>query len=88
MVQALPQERIHELLLELPSRWEKLGDLALLPRNFMTSHEWGALQQPPWKAIADALGVKRLAAQAPVANTGRERIWPRCRGRFGCVIAS
>lgn len=59
-----------QLLLELPSRWEKLGDLALLPRTSMASPEWGCLGQPLWKAIACALGVKRLAMQAPVADAG------------------
>lgn len=72
MLQAVAQERIDELLLEVPSRWEKLGDLALLPRTSMTSPEWGSLPQALWKAVADALGVKRLAMQAPVADTGKE----------------
>lgn len=64
------QERIAQLLLELPGRWEKLGDLALLPRTSMASPEWGCLGQPLWEAVACALGVKRLAMQAPVADAG------------------
>lgn len=36
----------------------------------MTSPEWGRLAQPLWEAVANALGVKRLAMQAPVADTG------------------
>lgn len=68
--QHLTQEHIRQLLLELPSRWEKLGDLALLPRTSMTSLEWGCLAQPLWEAIANALGVRRLAMQAPVADAG------------------
>ncbi len=59
-----------QLLAELPTRWEKLGNLALLPRTCMASPEWDTLGQPRWRAVADALGVKRLAMQAPVANTG------------------
>ena len=63
-------EQIAQLLLELPSRWEKLGDLALLPRTSMASPVWGCLGQPLWEAVACALGVKRLAMQAPVADAG------------------
>lgn len=70
LAQDLTQERIRQLLLELPSRWEKLGDLALLPRTSMTSAHWGCLAQPLWEAIANALGVRRLAMQAPVADAG------------------
>ena len=69
-MQALPQERTAQLLLELPTRWEILGDLVLLPRTSMTSPEWGCMGQPLWRAIANALRVKRLAMQAPIANTG------------------
>ena len=68
--QDLAQERTAQLLLELPSRWEKLGDLALLPRTCMASPEWGCLGQPLWEAVACALGVNRLAMQAPVADAG------------------
>lgn len=68
--QDMAQEGIAQLLLELPSRWEKLGDLALLPRTCMASPEWGRLGQPLWEAVACALGVKRLAMQAPVADAG------------------
>ena len=63
-----------ELLADLPCRWERLGDLALLPPD--------SLQHPAWaqavrggrpallQAVAVALGVSRLAQQRPVANTG------------------
>ncbi len=70
LAQDMTQERVAELLLELPSRWEKLGDLALLPRTSMTSPDWGRLGQPLWEAVGDALSVKRLAMQAPVADAG------------------
>lgn len=68
--QGLAKQRIAELVDELPSKWEKLGDLALLPRTCMASPEWGCLKQPLWRAVASALGLNRLAMQAPIANTG------------------
>ena len=58
------------LLSELPCKWEKLGDLAMLPRTCMASPDWDRMGQPLWRLVADALGVQRLAMQAPVANTG------------------
>ncbi|GFR52771.1 hypothetical protein Agub_g15382, partial [Astrephomene gubernaculifera] len=76
------------LLSDLPARWERLGDLALLPAPALTHPGWraalaplaaggssGGEQQeevllPLWRAVAGALGVERLARQAPVANTG------------------
>lgn len=70
LLQGFAQQHAVQLLSELPNRWEKLGDLALLPRTCMASPDWGSLGQPLWRAVAVALGVERLAMQAPVANTG------------------
>ena len=58
------------LLEELPTKWEKLGDLALLPHDCMQSEQWRQYEPAVWRIIAQALGVNRLARQAPVANTG------------------
>ena len=69
-LQGFTEEHSAQMLSELPTRWEKLGDLALLPRTCLASPVWADLGQPLWRAIADALGVARLAMQAPVANTG------------------
>ena len=70
LLQGFAQEHSAQLLSELPTRWEKLGDLTLLPRTCMASPDWGSLGQLLWRAVAGALGVERLAMQAPVANTG------------------
>eukprot|EP00897_Mesotaenium_endlicherianum_P005054 jgi/Mesen1/4577/ME000232S03841 len=55
---------------ELPSRWERLGDMVILPAGSLTSARWQALGDDLWVAIASALNAKRVARQAPVANTG------------------
>lgn len=53
---------------EVPTAWERLGDLALIPTAAFASPEWqrlvpaGAL----WPAVAAALGVSRLARQVGV----------------------
>lgn len=57
-----------ELLADLPTRWERLGDLALLPGAAMQDARWLLLYQPEelWAVVAAALGVCRLARQAAV----------------------
>ncbi len=94
---------VQRLLAEVPSRWERLGDLVLLPSAALASPEWLSVMAaapggggsgggggeggeggggggaagggadpllPLWRAVAEALGVARVARQAPVANTG------------------
>ena len=70
-MQGVAKECISELMAELPSRWEKLGALALLPRFSMSSPDWAHMGLTLWRAVAAALGADRVAMQAPVANTGK-----------------
>ena len=57
----------------LPRRWEKLGDLVLLPAGAMRACPWAALESSGrlWPAVAEALGCSRLGRQAPIAENGR-----------------
>tara|TARA_B100000925_G_scaffold290022_1_gene274238 strand:- start:3156 stop:4253 length:1098 start_codon:yes stop_codon:yes gene_type:complete len=62
----------HEALLnDLPQRWERLGDLVLLPRSAFASPTWkqafSASEQRPWAAVAAALRAERLGQQAFIA---------------------
>lgn len=62
-----------ELLADLPAKWEKLGDLALIPASSVSHPGWMHLSvdmEVIWLVIAKAIGVKRLARQQPIANTG------------------
>ena len=61
-----------ELMVEVPRKWERLGDLVLVPSDSFRAPEWAALGQALWTAVSAALSTDRLAQQAPVANTG----WP------------
>jgi tRNA wybutosine-synthesizing protein 3 len=54
------------LLDDLPRRWEKLGDVALLPEACLRDARWEPLHAALWPAVAAALGVRRLARQAAV----------------------
>jgi hypothetical protein len=76
----VPAQRAQQLLTQLPRRWEKLGDLALIPADAMTDGEWQQGGEEVWRAVAAALKVQRLARQRPVASNGE---WHECGMLFG-----
>ena len=57
----------------VPKKWERLGELALLPHAVSETEVWEKVSQHEhapllWKAMAAALGVSSLGLQAPIAN--------------------
>ncbi|EIE26282.1 Clavaminate synthase-like protein, partial [Coccomyxa subellipsoidea C-169] len=66
----LSSERTEDLMAEVPSKWERLGDLVLLPADSFRAPEWAAQGEALWAAVNAALGADRLVRQAPIANTG------------------
>ena len=59
----------------LPTKWELLGDLALVPSDTLNSEEWHiirsdneTLYQEVWREIAASLRVSRIARQSEIAN--------------------
>ncbi|KAL8151209.1 hypothetical protein V2J09_021017 [Rumex salicifolius] len=59
-----------ELLAELPTRWEKLGDIAVLPLSSFKDPVWNSISSLLWPAVAKCLSTRRLARQGRVAATG------------------
>jgi tRNA wybutosine-synthesizing protein 3 len=62
------EEMMRGLLSELPKKWEKLGDLILLPQTAFSSEKWLSIiceenQLSLWKCIAEALKVERIGKQ-------------------------
>lgn len=57
------------LLEDLPKRWERLGDIAILPAGSLASSSWSSIGPALWPIITSALGSRRVARQAPVAAT-------------------
>ncbi|CAI5474529.1 unnamed protein product [Closterium sp. Yama58-4] len=55
------------LLSQLPARWERLGDMVVLPADAMLGEVWDRLGPELWQVVAEALGATRVARQAPVA---------------------
>ncbi len=70
-----PKAEIAALTPEIPGKWERLGDLALLPNWAFLSAQWASLGGQLWDTVAAALAVARLARQRPIANTGRSCLW-------------
>ncbi|XP_048317963.2 tRNA wybutosine-synthesizing protein 2/3/4 [Ziziphus jujuba] len=58
------------LLEELPTRWERLGDIIVLPVSSFKSHLWDSIGKELWPTIAKSLNTHRLARQGQVAPTG------------------
>ncbi|XP_059317523.1 tRNA wybutosine-synthesizing protein 2/3/4-like isoform X1 [Lycium ferocissimum] len=59
-----------QLLEELPSRWERLGDIVVLPQTSFKDSAWELIGQELWFLVAKSLGTNRLARQGRVAPTG------------------
>ena len=69
------------LLTDLPHRWERLGDLALLPADCMCGSWPAPVLERLYPMVAACLGVKRLARQAPIDPGPRRSsravlLWP------------
>ena len=64
----------NERLLEaLPTKWERLGDLVLLPGEVMSQAAWQSVRSHPscqrlWEAMITALKARSLGIQRPIAN--------------------
>lgn len=59
-----------ELLEQLPARWERLGDIVVLPISSFDDPAWDTIGEELWSAVAKSLGARRLARQGRVAPTG------------------
>lgn len=56
---------------ELPRRWERFSDVAILPQGSFRGDAWSS-DDPLWEAVAGALGAKRLARMGEVSGEFRE----------------
>ncbi len=55
---------------DIPKRWEKFSDVAILPQGSFEGDEWSP-DRTLWGAVADALGAKRLARMGEVSGEFR-----------------
>ena len=76
-----PHERLHDSISsflgknppsEIPKKWERFSDIAILPSGSFRDESWGDIVGPDlWKAVAQGLNVERLGMMGEV--TGRIR---------------
>ncbi|XP_015574248.1 tRNA wybutosine-synthesizing protein 2/3/4 isoform X1 [Ricinus communis] len=59
-----------ELLEQLPTRWERLGNIVVLPVTSFKDPSWDLIGEELWPAIARSLNSQRLARNGRVAPTG------------------
>ncbi|CAL5418409.1 unnamed protein product [Camellia sinensis] len=52
-----------ELLDQLPTRWERLGDIIVLPMTSFKDPTWDSVGAELWPIVAKSLGAQRLARQ-------------------------
>lgn len=58
------------LLEQLPSRWERLGDIVVLPVNSFKDPIWDSIGEELWPIVAKSLSAQRLARQGRILPTG------------------
>ncbi|KAI7757017.1 hypothetical protein M8C21_004039, partial [Ambrosia artemisiifolia] len=58
------------LLEQLPTRWERLGDIVVLPMTSFKDSVWDSLGKELWLIVTESLGATRLARQGRVSPTG------------------
>ncbi|KAK1279812.1 tRNA wybutosine-synthesizing protein 2/3/4 [Acorus gramineus] len=59
-----------EMLEQLPSRWERLGDIVVLPVSSFGDPAWDLIGDELWPIVAESLGACRLARQGRILPTG------------------
>ncbi|XP_010655400.1 tRNA wybutosine-synthesizing protein 2/3/4 isoform X2 [Vitis vinifera] len=59
-----------QLLEQLPTRWERLGDIVVLPVTSFKDPIWDSIGDELWPIIAKSLNTCRLARQGRVAPSG------------------
>ncbi|KAK9151781.1 hypothetical protein Syun_010090 [Stephania yunnanensis] len=58
------------LMEQIPTRWERLGDIVVLPASSFKDPAWASIENELWPAIAKSLRTSRLARQGRIAPTG------------------
>lgn len=69
----LEEEKIVELIGDLPNRWEKFDDIALIPNSSFRKEHWTPIISDEfWIKICQSLNVERLARSGEIIGEKRE----------------
>lgn len=72
-VKGLEEEKIVELIGDLPNRWEKFDDIALIPNSSFRKEHWKPIISDEfWIEICQSLNVERLARSGEIIGEKRE----------------
>ncbi|PWA89960.1 tRNA wybutosine-synthesizing protein [Artemisia annua] len=84
----LNRHNLPESLLEqLPTRWERLGDIVVLPMTAFKDSVWDSLGKELWLSVAESLGASRLARQGRIHQMEQEIVgWRYLLGTTGGLI--
>uniref|UniRef100_A0A0D9WZF4 tRNA wybutosine-synthesizing protein 2/3/4 n=1 Tax=Leersia perrieri TaxID=77586 RepID=A0A0D9WZF4_9ORYZ len=59
-----------QLLEQLPTRWETLGDITVLPKTCFKDPLWESVRGDLWPLVAKSLGAQRIARQGKITPNG------------------
>ncbi|GJN32451.1 hypothetical protein PR202_gb20963 [Eleusine coracana subsp. coracana] len=59
-----------QLLEQLPTRWETLGNIIILPKTCFKDSLWESVSEELWPLVAKALSAQRLARQGKIMPNG------------------
>ena len=72
-LKGLEEEKIVELIGDLPNRWEKFDDIALIPNSSFRKEHWKPIISDEfWIKICQSLNVERLARSGEIIGEKRE----------------
>ena len=69
----LDNEKIDDLLDDIPKRWEKFDDIALIPNSSFRKEQWRSIINDEfWTKVCQSLNIERLARSGEIVGEKRE----------------
>jgi tRNA wybutosine-synthesizing protein 3 len=69
----LENEKIDDLLDDIPKRWEKFDDIALIPNSSFRKEQWKSIINDEfWTKVCQSLNIERLARSGEIVGEKRE----------------
>ena len=73
VLKGIEEEKIVELLDDIPKRWEKFDDIALIPNSSFRKEMWNPIIDDEfWTKVCQSLNIKRLARSGEIVGEKRE----------------
>ena len=73
VLKGIEEEKIVELLDDIPKRWEKFDDIALIPNSSFRKEMWNPIIDDEfWTKVCQSLNIERLARSGEIVGEKRE----------------